>query len=383
MVGGPQAAYHNGKTYFTYVRGDNGDACIRAYEHATGLVSRETVMHAQLSVDVHAGPALLVRAEDRRIIAVYCASGSRRLYRWLSTDPEDVSSGTEIDVAPQIGAMEYTYPVLAQYGTGPIMVAFRSRGAVVPYHTGAHWGYALTNDGGETWSPATEFWSVPERGAYAYIQQTSADRVDFLLLDGNPRRNTGVAVHHLYADEHGFYRTDGRRVTNPEPWGPESATLVHRPANRDNAGGGGVALNRDGHPCVAYSVSGSDRIHWARWTGSAWVDHDVAGWVGGGPVIDPLDASTIFAVQRSGSAAQLTRFTTSDDGATWDAQGLVWSSPGQIHRPVVPCNRGGDLRLLWLQGTFDNDMRFSLGIRGFPPRSRRSAHPSPGVRWSG
>ena len=90
------AIYYNGHTYFGYVNGANGNIEIRSYNHATGITSAATVMHAALDspADTHDAPGLLIRDSDKHIVASYSAHNGAALYVWISTNPEDISAGT-------------------------------------------------------------------------------------------------------------------------------------------------------------------------------------------------------------------------------------------------------------------------------------------------
>lgn len=366
-VGKPNAAYYNGVTYWAYVRGDNGDACIRSYNHVTGEVSAETVLHAALNVDDHAGPTVLVRESDKRIVVVYCAHNGAAIYRRTSTNPEDIAAfGTEADIDSQLGGTNYTYPSLIQLtgeANDPVYLFVRRETLVA----GQRWAYSTSTDGGSTWSALTTFFQVASRIAYCSPTRSSDTRIDFIAQDGSADVDASVSILHFYYEGGSWFKTNGTS-SGALPIGVSGATKLHDGATAGSAHLSDVVPDDAGRPVVAYKVFASStdvRYWWGRWTGSAWstgqfaTDGGLAGsYTNGDAKLDKAAPNVVYASRKISGVMQMFRYTTLDHGTTWAAEQLTSTAEHNIF-PSVPLHRGLGLPVIWMRGTFTSATSYS------------------------
>jgi hypothetical protein len=356
--GQPSAAYYNGVTYFAYIDGTNGNAEARTYTHATGVISSPTVLHAVLDVDNHSGPSLLVRASDHRVMFLYSAHSGAALYQWVSTNPEDISAGTETNLDAQLGGTAYTYESVVEITAG-IMLVVRP----VAEGTGQSWAYAINTSDGDpaSWPALTTFFSVAGRTAYPTIAKTGANRVDVVASDGNSLQ-ADTSIVHFYFDGLAWRDSAGTAITLPV--NASTATKVwDGAAGNDAYSRDDVTIGVDGKPRVLFSVdTGADYTYYhGRWTGSAWVNTVIATYTNqpAGARFDSLNPNIVWAC----IDGELFRYSTIDE-VTWG--GISTGITGtDVFYPVSPTDHAPDLPVMVLVGTFTDFDTFSLGIAGF------------------
>lgn len=372
------AQYYNGKTYFVYTRGDNGNVCVRSYDHATETTSAETVLRASLTTDAaHGSPTLLVRDSDKKIVVAYTSEARANLYMRISSNAEDVSAfAAEVDLDAQITGTKYTYIHLLQLlgeTSDPLYI-------FVQTNTGGGtqtWGYSKSTDGGATWGAKVDFFQEPSDLAYLSATKTSETRVDILVnnapLTFHPDPN---ALYHCYFEGGNFYKTDGTQITASQPFAASSMTLVYDgSASTETSNPGKVKLGADGHPRAlfpTYRGSADHRWRWAKWNGSAWSSVEVCqdGWdaddgrdtVAAGGCLDMTANGRAWISRNVSGVNQVFRYVTSDDATFYETQWTT-GSPGKV-RPAPVWNGPSDLTVLWLVGDSDPPPAFSVGIAG-------------------
>lgn len=145
----PSAYYYNGKTYVVY-QGNDDDPYIMYYNHSSGLWSDPVKIGTNPldNGDAHGYPSILIDY-DGYIHVFYGAHVSKVEYA-KSTNPEDISAWTD-KVGPNDGEEDgdkgtYFQPI--QLSDSTIYVFFRHENQT---HD-CQWGYKTTTDGGDTWS---------------------------------------------------------------------------------------------------------------------------------------------------------------------------------------------------------------------------------------
>ena len=164
-----------------------------------------------------------------------------------------------------------------------------------------------------------------------------------------------------------------------------------------------LELDAEGRSVVAYFVQkdsaglppgqggGDHRYRIARWTGSAWEDHELA-FAGtrlyageddytGGIALVPGDPSrVVFSTNADpktgaplvGSADQkrhweVFRGETKDGGQSWRFEPVTRDSASDNLRPIVPRTKRSEEVLLWLRGTYRSYTDYSLEAVGLLP----------------
>ena len=118
----------------------------------------------------------------------------------------------------------------------------------------------------------------------------------------------------------------------------------------------------------------------AHWTGSAWVNHEIADMGGyiptstvganpierfysGGVALDHSDPDIAYVSQEVGAGRwDIYRYRTTNNGATWTGSALT--SSGKNLRPVSVIDHAPELQVVWMLGTYSDYVDYSVGISG-------------------
>lgn len=355
-AGTTHAAFqYNGNTYIAYVRGDNGNVELRS----TAAIGTPEVLHAALNTDLHSAPST-TKLPDGRIIAFYSDHAGSQLYQWISTNPEDISSGTETNIDAQLGGTGYTYPMVADLASGLYLFVRHSGGAAA----GQQWGFSVSTDDGVTWSALEDFYVVAGKTAYPLAMKTGPDRVDFIAINGSTLESNND-IQHFYLDgsDGTWHGTDGTALTLPVA--SQAETLVWDGATSDDAYGRfDVQLGTDGHPRLLFAtISGTtETFRHGRWTGSAWVFTALLSGTavdGDSAQFDSLNTN-ILALS---DASHEIRILETTDEITWASE-TVTVATTSIY-PISPIDHAPDLPFIWLTGSFTSSAVYSLGITGY------------------
>ncbi len=365
----PRAFYYNGATYFTWANGQNGDVGVSKYVHATGATSSTTIA-AAFAQDDHATPSVIVRSSDHKIVVAYSAHDGPSVYRWISTNAEDISAGSIANG----GTSDYTYMTLVDVGSNHIYWFFREIVGGQGYLR-----YVKSTDGLATWGSTVSLFTADGSGHVPYWRIASDWSRYIHIFTTNTEPNTsGSFLYHFYIDtnDDSLHKSDGTTISAGLPLTSANVTLV-----TDGISGGGFCLAMGGcvdgsaHPAVMVRVGvssqtdNSERV--ARWTGSAWQVNEVyttGGTFPGfvytpGATIHKTDPNTVYGARKVGSNYRISRFTSGDSGVTW-VEGALGSTDDSFY-PETPINAGAGLDVIWPFGTFTDDTHFAFGMQGF------------------
>jgi len=388
-----------------------GDIEVVSYDMATGKLTRVELhdrlvrkFRGRVAQDDHNAPALLERP-DGRYLAVYSGHGgdNRILYR-VSALPHDASAWQPEQVFTPSEVSRVTYSNLHYLagendGRGRIYNFFRGfNGTNKP-------SYAWSDDNGANWRVGGVFLDFPDkapRRPYVKYASNGRDTIHMLYTESTPF-SYDTSIYHMYYRDGMLHRSDGTpiRALAPGLLTPAEGTLVYRANDQNVAWMSDVHLDGKGHPWMGYSVRkgklsgpteelGADhRYRYARWTGSRWMDHEIA-YAGsqlyrgeddytGLIALDPEDPQTVYISTNvhpaSGkpliSAAdgkrhwEIFRGVTRSEGATWMWTAVTKDSNADNIRPIVPIWKSKRYALLWLRGTYRTYTDYDLAVVGF------------------
>jgi hypothetical protein len=366
QIPAPKGIEHNGVLYFGVVNGTSGDIELYAYTIATSTIAGPTVMRAALGIDTHEAPAIEIRSDGRIICAYSGHNDVTHLYVWISTNPEDISTGTETNIDSQFTSDTYTYPIFAWIST-TLYLFVRS------VDTGTSTSYlqmSTSTDDGDTWAAHTDvFAQAGERGYWKITGDGS--RFDIAISDDGAVSGLG-SVYHFYYDGT-WRRSDGTSMGSPT-FDYSDLTLVYNTATAGPAWP--LDIYSGTNPRIVYSnsISANADSQWryARWDGSSWDNATVLASIGFGVVdpspvaaIDALNLSKLYAVVYVSGQHQLWRFSTADNGATWDAGTLIAGGAIEnIYPTSVKDHTSGSPAILWLYGDYTGaETAFDLGVK--------------------
>lgn len=342
--------------------------------------------------DDHVNPALLRRASDGRIVAMYSKhSADATYYVRVSTNPDDISSwGTETNIGPQIVGVgpivNLAYANLFQLSgeSGKMFAFYRGQFSAVTTDMTTH--YSTSADDGATWTQAQRlFW---DHRPYFKAAQNGNARIDILLSDHNPNDDAGVSacsIYHCYYQGGSFFTSAGVSMGAPPFTQSQVTTIFDSTAFGKPAWNWDIIIDGSGNPVICFAVfqSASDhRYYQARWGGSSWSYNQIctAGrdlypaadttepFYSGGVITDPTDQNTVYCsrqvdangnINTTTGIFQLFKFVTANGGSTWTGTQLTFDTK-YCFRPYIPL---GSRTLLYCRGDYTSYVNYKSTIR--------------------
>lgn len=364
----PKAVYYNGKTYLGWINGSNGYVEIASYDHATATLSSVKQLR-HLAADNHDAPAIWVRTSDHRILVAYSAHNGSSMYLWTSTNPEDVSAGTEANITSQLGGFaNFTYPTFFELsGESKLYLLYRE------FHTNNRLAYSTSTDGGATWSArALIFANGGSTLPYWRVVSNGSSRFDVFITNDAPSVSS---LYHLYYTGGSFYKSDGTLIDTSAGYATASqCTLVL--ANTLGAcwSLGGSWDGSAPATVIMQATSGSDNaVKTARWRSGAWQLNTVVASVGGhldsntyasGCAMSRSDPDVLLISKLDGTHWEMFRYTSADDGSTWTPEQLTAaSSVDNVWPDFVSEADTTKAEAVWLRGTYTSDTSYSWAIQ--------------------
>lgn len=371
---GGQPFYANGYTFFGY--SDNaGDFLAAQFDHSDGSVTEHTLATGGVA-DQHNRTSLVRRSSDDRLVAIVAIHGSSNIYRFVSTNPDDVSAwAASTNIDSQLGSTAYSYPFIFELeDESKLYLFYRDFDGL------SNWEIATSSDDGATWSAFTNL--VFATRAYARAFKTSVSRFDVFVTDGSFAEDF-ASLYHFYYEGGDYFTSDGTMIAGSPPFDFADLTLVYDgatagvryPASHAVVGGEIAVV----FPVMTGTPSGhigeDEDYLYARWDGADWTVTTVRADVGatdftfteGSLAVDPADLDHVVISRRNAGGSGTWRiydYTTTDDGATW-TETAVTSSGDEDRYPEFVNGHQPELRYLWLKGTFTDQDTFDSEVWGY------------------
>ncbi len=383
-----------------------GDVEVTVYDLSTGAAARSTLHHPEDEearrrwLDDHNAPAFLVRP-DGRVLAMYAEHDADENIRYrISASPQagDGWGGEKILIPSQTSRVTYSnLHRLSREGEGRVYDFFRGLdNSFKP-------SYAYSDDLGETWTPGNVFIDVPAEFRHRpYVKYASCggDTVHIAYTEGHPR-DFDNSIYHIFYRDGVLHSSDGAAIASLKEGlqSPDQGTRVFRGDADGVAWIIDLHVDKAGKPYLAYSVQknsaglppgqgGEDiRYRYARWTGSRWVDTELA-YAGhklyageddytGLVALDPEDANVAYISTNADPSSGEPLVSRADGRRHWEifrgnaGDGLTWTwtpvtkdSDRDNLRPVVPIWPGDRYLLLWLRGELRAYTDYNLEVVG-------------------
>ena len=374
--GDPRAVYYQGAHRRTYVGWIDhaGSIQVTSYDHDTKVRVTATIK-ARFQRDDHDNPSLLVRP-DGHLMAFWSAHIGGRMYYRRTVNPEDVTTwGPEQHVPTNTpGGKGYTYPNPVQLGA--------ENNRIWLFWRGGNFNPSFsTSDDEVHWAPARTLISVPGQRPYAKYASNGTDTIHVAFTQGHPR-NVATNIYYVRYRAGNLQHASGRLIA-PLSRGaitPSRADRIYTAAfhHGQRAWVHDVAANAAGRPVVTYAsfVSTSDhRYHYSRWTGSRWVDHEIAHAGGsmsgdpsephysGGISLDHEDPSYVYLSRRVHGHFEVSLWHTRDGGHSWTTRPVTGGSARGNYRPISPRGRTGpDVNVVWMRGGYPSYLTYQTGV---------------------
>ena len=403
-----------GRLVFGSVAAGRADPTRRGAVEATSVDLRTgAVRRSRLSAtpvekhgryDDHDAPAFVVRG-DGRILAAWAGHGfDNRILSRVTLQPGDPTAWGEEHVFVPSAPSKISYTNLYRLSAERSRIYDFFRGLDDRFKPSVAW----SDDGGERFTAGGVVIDVPAAFRHRpYVKYASDGQgtVHLAYTEGHPR-DFDNSLYHLYYRDGTLHRSDGTviRTLAEGLRDPVEGTRIFQGDARNVAWVADLELDGQGRPFVAYSVQkdsaglppgqggGDHRYRIARWTGTAWEDHEIA-FAGtrlyageddytGGIALVPGDPSRVFVSTNADASTgaplvssadgkrhwEVLRGETKDGGRSWRYQPVTRSSTADNLRPIVPRRTGPGDVLLWLRGTYRSYTDYALEAVGLLPR---------------
>ena len=377
----PRSIYYEGEYRKNYTGWVNkaGDIMIASYNYKTGKIKRHT-LHKALEYDDHANPAFLMRPGGKPMV-FYSAHNGDEMYYHIAKQQEDI---TKWDTSGKIGVNSkgnsgYTYP-------NPMQLSSENN-KIYLFWRGNNWqpNFSTSMDG-KNWQPAKTLIKGGDRPYVKYVSDGDST-IHFAFTDGHPRVEPKNNIYYAYYKRGSFYKAGGEKICDIDdlPFSPEDADLIYN-AEKQNGRGWiwDIALNKNARPVIVHTALPGFRDHryrYAKWTGNTWVNNRIVkagGWFpqtpegeeerekhySGGIVLDHANPHVVYLSRPVNGVFEIEKWTTSDDGKTWESEPVTSDSQKNNIRPVVPRNHpGGEGSLLWMHGDYIHYTNYDTEIK--------------------
>lgn len=383
----PRAVRYGDSTYWG---GVTSAGTVRAFQfnHSTG-VFKTFDLDVALEVDDHDNPAFL-RLASGKIVAMWSKHNGASYYK-ISTNADDISAwGSRITLSADV----HSYINLYKMADGVIWLFYRGTFPAngEPYFRTTNDTDILTN----TWSTGAQFIENGSERPYMKYRSDGDHTVHMGFTDGHPDAlvNTNIYYARLDTDTGTFYKADGTVIgTTASAWLVSAGDKVW-----DSATGGGkawiweVGYDRNNYPVLVYTqypgASGYTvpeiKYRYARWTGTAWEDHEIRDAGGAlyyngadpsnplvsspyyacGVTLDHLDPSRVYLSYNTGDntdCENMVEYTTEDNGVTWTTRSIL--TTGNNARPFVVLGNTTETWLSWWEGTYPSYINYLTNAR--------------------
>lgn len=354
----PRAVRHADRfdrTYTGWVT-RTGDIEVASYDHESETVAA-TTLHEEFEEDDHDSPSIYVD-EDGHLLVFYTAHGGPKIHYRRSAEPEDVSSFEPAQtIAPSEG---HTYPNPRRLDDGLYLFYRNADGSL---------SFVTSEDDGRTWSEQRELVTTAGRDwcVYFKISAVRDGAVDAgLTYAQGGRHEPHRDIRHVRFDGRELRTADGTTIGDGGPTPFWDAPAVYDSDDTGNDAWIWDCSATGGVPELAYAELRSETDHayrYARWTGDEWHDAPLADagshivgendetYYTGGVYLDHERTGVCYLSAGDHAGSSLERAETADGGDTWETT-TVANGDVQNVRPVVPRNRGDDLPVLWMRGSY-------------------------------
>jgi hypothetical protein len=346
---------------------------------STTGIRKSVVLQNGGSYDDHGAPCFVQRP-DGAVVAIMTGHQENYINVCISAKNDPTRWSAPTNIANNWGLSSFTYsaPLILTGESGQPIYNFFRGSSNVSYYT-------KSTDGGVTWTNPVRITASAPRRPYISPVVNGTNRIDFILISGNPNDVVGatVNVYHMYYTGGHFYTTEGSLITIPFDINGGTLTPVF------DGSGGGVGINHDiginasGRPVLLYSVysDATTSVYWrAEWSGSAWAKTLIAtagatltggGYTNGEGCFDPDNTDVVYLSRETGSGVhQIWKYTW--DGSSWSGSALTNYAEKSFH---PRCVKGASVpRLSFSRGSYPSYTSFTSKVQyhapgGFPPTS--------------
>ncbi len=381
----PRAVYVKGKRQRIYAQWvtHDGKLQVGAYDLTSGKIEVITLKENWDADDHNVGAFLVLK--DKRLMLFYAQHNKEGIFCRTSAQPEDISSWEDEVTISKSTRITYAHPV------------YLSReNMFYVFWRGSSWKPTYsTSTNGKTWNESQILLQDLTRESndirpYTKIVSDGKSTIHFAFTDGHPNAEPQNSVYYLKYEKGKFFKADGSLAGDIQhlPVPHSECDLVYNgKINKVRAWIWDIALDIKRLPVIVYTRYPSEtdhRYHYARWTGTIWLDVELARagkwfpqtpegveeretYYSGGIVLDKNKPSTVYLSREIDGIFELEQWETTNKGRSWNITQITANSEKLNIRPVVPVGTGGNKNmLLWMFGDYKHFTKFRTEIKMLP-----------------
>jgi hypothetical protein len=400
--GGPGGAERSGNIEIT---------TFEPYVDASGLNGKSTisVLHAKLQEDDHDAAGMMV-LPDGRFLAMYSKHMNDKLIRFrVSTKPGDATAWEPEQIITRDASVTYNnlHRLAAE---GPIEGV--TLGRIYDFYRGEHYkpNVLTSDDNGKTWAYGGQLVRIAadpqdKMRPYARYASNNRDTIWIANTDAHPAEYPATSLYLMYMKGGKLYHPGGKQigVLDPVKGGAEPADelCIFKGDRQNQAWVCQIQLDKDGKPCVAYSVHKTDEdLRYRYYDGTIDIEIARAGTFlyksqehyTGNIAVDPADPHILYFSTNVDPTTGEPLISKADGKRHWElfkaevsverrrmqAPGRLGGGSGYVLepkttitpitqnstvdnlRPIVPAGDGSVRVLVWLRGTYTSYTRWNL-----------------------
>lgn len=376
----PRAIYHKGtkeKAYFGFIN-RKGDVMARSYDLKTSE-SEEFILHKELQINDHNVPTFLI-LPDGKILAFYNHHNGNIFMRKSKKAESIADWDKEVILLKEdnLNRYSYTNPIMLSEENNRIYLFGRN---IVRNKDGTYNDTRIfciySDDYGETWSKEVNILNNGGRDTRQYVKYTSDNksRIDFLLTDGHPSRQSDISVYHMYYKDGVFRQTNNDKII-PFSESPVEINKINRvyDVRESNIRSWiwDIALDKKNRPIITYAKFPSSMEHqyyYAKWDGRKWNQLKIADagnyitiirpgesvkekYYSGGVVIDHNNPENVYLSKKVNGKFEIEKCEIKKN-KIHSVQSITTNSLVDNIRPFVIKNDGTHSPILmWMSGNY-------------------------------
>lgn len=360
----PRAIFYEGKHKRTYGGWVDslGNIVVGSYDHETGDIETK-ILREHLQRDDHDNPSFLMD-RDGRLMVFYSRHADRSpIYLAHATNPEDISEWQPVNELHLNDSIAYA-GLSNTYTYANIVRLSEENDKLYLFWRGADFkpNFSVSSDFGDHWTKGKIFVlpgrTYRDRRPYMKVASNSRDVIHFAFTDGHPRDEPTNSIYYAKYRKGSLYKANGDKIADWDdmPITPEQADLVYdAKKTKQRAWVWDVAETRKGQPVIVYTRFPSDSNHvyyYSIYADGRWNNYrllDSGHWFpqtpankrerepnySGGIVLDHNDPSQVYLSREKNGVFEIEKWTTSDEGKTWDVTEITRNSTHDNVRPFV------------------------------------------------
>ncbi|MCG6189062.1 BNR-4 repeat-containing protein [Maribellus maritimus] len=361
----PRAIYYSEDKIVTGWVKKDGSIETASLNIETGEKEFENI-NPKMEVDDHDNPAFAVLSNGNIITMYAWHSTKKGVISNTTTNGSDVHSFDEnVVFKPVSDELLENFPrETYTYANPYILKAEDSKLFSFGRWIGYKPNLIISGDNGKTWDQQYVVVSNepfdPNNRPYAKYYSDGASKIHMIYTNGHPRNEEFNSVYYCYYENGAFWKADGTKICTLSelPFDVEDGSLVYQASTETGRAWIADVVEKNGAPYILYSRHPEEtdhRYHYAWYNSGSqkWEDVELckAGkWFPqtqegeverephymGNMTFNPQNPNDVYLSREVNDIFEIEKYSTNDQGKTWDITPITENSEYDNVRPYVP-----------------------------------------------